>query len=313
MSRLGVLVNPSAGHGRGSTGGRDAIAGLARTGHEVIDLSGPSAIEALAHARAALWEIDAVVVVGGDGMVHLGVNAVAGTNIPLGIVPYGSGNDFARCIGLPIHDVPAAVDVIVDALDRPPRIIDAIATRVHNPEAAPEQETAVEWTACILSAGFDAAVNGRANDFTWPKGEGRYLRGVAAELIRFRPYGYRLTIDGVVREQDATLVALANAKSFGGGIPIAPDAEVADGLIDVVIGDAMSRGQLIRLFGKLLKGNHLGDEKVHVVRAREVIMEALPGHNVPPQVFADGEPLGSLPIHARLRPGALRLLTPADA
>ncbi|UFU08276.1 diacylglycerol/lipid kinase family protein [Ruania halotolerans] len=314
MSRLGVLVNPAAGHGRGALLGRDALAALGRSEHEILDLSGASAADALARARAALWEIDALVSVGGDGMAHLGVNAVAGTTVPLGIVPVGSGNDLARNLGLAVHDVPRAVADVLAGLTRAPRRLDVIATQVHQPGQGddgglPEKDvTALEWTACVLSAGFDAAVNHRANTYRWPRGGGRYVRGVLAELAAFRPYGYRITIDGIVRELPATLVALANGTSFGGGMRIAPEARMDDGLIDVVIGHAMGRAALLRLFPRVYSGAHLGSARVDVIRAREVILEALPGSRPPPPVYADGELLGRLPIRARLRPGALQIL-----
>ncbi|HIZ36654.1 MAG TPA: diacylglycerol kinase family lipid kinase [Candidatus Ruania gallistercoris] len=328
MSRLGVLINPTAGHGRAGAGGRDALALLGRSGHEVIDLSRHTAEAALARARDTLWELDALVVVGGDGMVHLGVNVVAGTTVPLGIVPFGSGNDLARTLGLAEHDVRRAVADVLAALEGAPRVVDAIATRVHMPaaedadpagsaaaSAAPhgdelEDPTAVEWTACVLSAGIDAAVNHRANTYRWPQGGGRYVRGTLAELTVFHSYGYRLTIDGVVREQDAVLVALANAPSFGGGMHIAPQAQMDDGWMDVVIGHAMGRAQLLRLFPRLYRGTHVHSPRVEVLRAREVVLEPLPGRRRPPPVYADGELLGRLPLRARLRPGALRLLTP---
>lgn len=332
MSRLGVLINPTAGHGRADEGGRDALALLGRSGHEVIDLSAGSADAALARARDTLWELDALVVVGGDGMVHLGVNVVAGTTVPLGIVPFGSGNDLARTLGLAVHDVHRAVADLLTALDCRPRVVDAIATRVHIPGAEDsdpagstaasatargdddlEDPTAVEWTACVLSAGIDAAVNHRANSYRWPRGGGRYVRGTLAELSTFQPYGYRLTIDGVVREQDAILVALANAPSFGGGMHIAPDAQMDDGWMDVVIGHAMGRTQLMQLLPRLYRGTHVRSPRVEVLRAREVVLEPLPGRRRPPPVYADGELLGRLPLRARLRPGALRLLTPEAA
>lgn len=322
MSRLGVVINPTAGHGRADNGGRDALAQLGRSGHEIIDLSGRTAQEALAAARQRLWDLDALIVIGGDGVVHLGVNAVAATTVPLGIVPVGSGNDLARTLGLAVHDVEQAVGDVLAGLSAPATPVDVIGTQVHVPgdahgsgsgEPDAEKPTAIEWTACVLSAGIDAAVNYRANTYRWPRGGGRYVRGLIAELSAFRPYGYRLTIDGTVREQDATLVALANAGSFGGGMRIAPGADMTDGTMDVVIGHAMSRGQIMGLFPRLYRGTHIASPKVDVLQAREVILEPLPGRPAPPPVYADGELLGRLPLRARLRPGALRLLLPPTA
>ncbi|SEE08015.1 diacylglycerol kinase [Ruania alba] len=305
-----MLVNPAAGHGRGALAGREALSALGGSEHEILDLTGSDADDALRRARKAMWELDALVAVGGDGMAHLGVNAVAGTTVPLGLVPVGSGNDLARNLGLAVHDVSRAVADLLAGLHTEPRHLDAIATQVHQPGEPGDDtdDTTLEWTACVLSAGFDAAVNDRANHYRWPRGGGRYVRGVLGELAGFRPYGYRITIDGVVRELPATLVALANATSFGGGMRIAPDAQLDDGLMDVVIGHAMGRGALLRLFPQVYSGRHVGSARVDVIRAREVILEALPGRRPPPPVYADGELLGRLPIRARLRPGALQLL-----
>lgn len=302
MTRVGVVVNPTAGHGRAAATGRQVLDLLAAAGCQVVDLTGDDAQHALARARSALEGLAALVVVGGDGMAHLGVNAIAGTGVGLGIVPAGSGNDLARALRLPIRDTREAVDLIVSRLSRGPRYIDAIAsTSPGAPSRVPR------WTACVLSAGIDAAVNARANSYRWPAGGGRYVRGVLAELSTFRPYRYRLTIDGHSTVQDATLVALANAPSFGGGMRIAPNARFDDGLMDVVIGDGLRRGQILRLFPSLYAGRHLSHPAVHVHRATQVVIEPA-GRPAPPPAFGDGEYLAPLPISAILRPGAVPLL-----
>ena len=304
MTTIGVVVNPSAGHGRARNRGIEVLQALRGNGVRVVDLTGQDAGHALARARAALDRIDALVVVGGDGMAHLGVNAIAGTGVHLGVVPAGSGNDLARALGLPVGDVPAAVAMILRAMERGPRRIDAIAT---NSSVAPARVP--RWTACVLSAGLDAAVNARANTYRWPKGAARYLRGVVAELSTFRPYDYRITIDGKTHEQTATLVALANAPTFGGGLQIAPDAQFDDGLMEVVIADALTRRQILRVFPRLYRGTHLSHPAVHVTRAREVTIE--PGEGVaPPQAFGDGEEVSLLPLTATMVPSAVPLLAP---
>lgn len=312
--RLGVIVNPVAGHGRGRVGGHTVLTELARCGFEVVDLSGIDAPQALRHARTARAEYDALVVVGGDGMAHLGFNAVAGTDIPLGLIAVGSGNDLARAIGLPIHDVPRAIALLADSLTRPPRRIDAVATRVAtaHPGRLASEPDGIDWTAAIVSAGFDAAVNDRSNGYRWPRGGARYVRGVLRELSRFRPYGYRLTIDGATREFDGALVALANGPTFGGGMAIAPDAILDDGLLDVVIAAEIGRGELLRVFPRVYRGTHVEHPAVEILRAREVLIEAIPGHASPvPVAFADGEPIGRVPLEARIHPGAVRFLGPA--
>ncbi|TWH28858.1 diacylglycerol kinase (ATP), partial [Isoptericola variabilis J7] len=127
-SRLGVVVNPTAGKGRGRAVGGDVLAALAGDGHEVLDLSGRTADLALEHARRAVADgVDALVVVGGDGMVHLGLQATAETGTPLGVVAVGTGNDVASVVGLPVRDTPAACAVLRAALDAgSTRAVDAV-------------------------------------------------------------------------------------------------------------------------------------------------------------------------------------------
>ncbi|MBT0995150.1 diacylglycerol kinase family lipid kinase [Cellulomonas sp. DKR-3] len=303
MTRLGLVVNPTAGRGRGGRAGRAVHDELRRRGFEVEDLSGPSLAQATDRARAgALRGLDALVVVGGDGMVHLGVNVVAGTDLPLGIVPAGTGNDVARTLGLPRGDVPAAVEHLVRALADGPRAIDAV--RVGAPGRG-----AREWFVGVLSCGIDAAVNARANVYTWPRGHARYVRALAAELGTFRPFGYRVTADGEVWESAGTLVAVANVPWIGGGLQIAPDARVDDGLLDVVVAGPFTRRGVVRIFPGIYRGRHVGDPRVRISRARRVLIEPVDALGVaPPPAFADGERIGPLPLEVEVVPGALRVL-----
>ncbi|WP_240645827.1 diacylglycerol kinase family protein [Georgenia sp. SYP-B2076] len=313
---MGLVVNPSAGKGRGQRVARQVRAGLAAAGLDTLDLSGPDLDVATSRARVGLSRgIDALVVVGGDGMVHLGVNVVAGTGVPLGIVAVGSGNDVARDLALPVHDVGASVALIREALDGPAaapddaapapagiRALDAVA--VSRPG-----EPAEHWYMAVLSCGIDAAVNDRANKLAWPAGAGRYVRALTTELSAFEPFGYRVTMDGEVWEGNGTLVAVANTRSFGGGMRIAPDAEPDDGLLDVVIADGLSRTALLRLFPRLYNGTHVSHPAVQVRRARSVLLEPLVSHGaLPPVAFADGERLDALPLQCDLHPGAVRVL-----
>ena len=301
-SRIGVLVNPTAGHGRGAARGTEVLRALAARGHRVVDLTADSAESALRGARQAVVDgLDALVAVGGDGMVHLGANVVAGTDLPLGIVAAGSGNDIARAAGLPRHDVRAAVRGIEAGLASGGRVIDAV-------RIGPPDYLTHEWFLGVLSCGIDAAVNERANALTWPRGTGRYVRALGTVLRTFRPYGYRVTIDGDVWESPGTLVAIANGTSIGGGMRIAPDALLDDGLLDVVIAGPLSRAGVAAIFPRVYPGTHVTHPACTVVRGRTVLVE--PSHVGPPAppAFADGERLGPLPMRAQVVPGAVRLL-----
>lgn len=298
--RVGLVVNPTAGLGRGARRGEEVARLLREAGRDVLELSAPTAAAAAARARAALAEgIEALVVVGGDGMVHLGANVVAGTAVPLGIVAVGSGNDVARDLDLPVHDVRAAVDVIAAGSVR---AIDAVA--VSRPGAPPTR-----WFMAVLSCGLDAAVNARANTLRWPRGNARYVRALTGELGAFRPYGYRVTVDGAVWEGVGTLVAVANTRTFGGGLRIAPEARVDDGYLDVVVAEDVRRGEVLAVFPRLYRGTHVHHPRVHVHRARSVLIEPLPGRgDVPPAAMADGEPLGALPVQCDVHPRAMSVL-----
>ncbi|WP_456844075.1 diacylglycerol/lipid kinase family protein [Cellulomonas sp. P5_C6] len=303
MIHLGVVVNPTAGRGRGTQAGRRVHELLRERGHKVEDLSAATLAQATDRARAAAVQgLDALVVVGGDGMVHLGVNVVAGTGLPLGIVAAGTGNDIARTLALPRGDVEASVAAIEHGLLDGPRRVDAV--RVGSPEHA-----AHEWYLGVLSCGFDAAINARANEMTWPKGSGRYVRALAAELGRFRPFGYRVTLDDSVWESAGTLVAVANIPWIGGGLKIAPDAQVDDGLLDVVVAGPFSKAGVVKIFPGIYQGKHVGHPSVEVRRSRSVLIEPVTELGaVPPAAFADGERIGPLPLRVTVDPGALSVL-----
>lgn len=303
MSHIGVVVNPVAGKGRGDSTGRRALEAFARRGHQVEDLSAHDLLTATAQARrAAVDGLDALVVVGGDGLVHLGANVVAETHLPLGIVCAGTGNDVARALGLPLRGLAAKVAAVERGLTDGPRMIDAVRT-------GPPRHSAREWYVGVLSCGVDAAINARANDMTWPKGSARYVRALVAELTVFRPYGYRVTTDHGVWESGGTLVAAANGPWIGGGVKIAPDAQLDDGLLDVVVAGPFTRPGVVRVFPGMYRGRHLRHPQVEVIRTSRLLVEAVDDlGGVPPVAHADGERIGPLPLEAVVEPGAVRVL-----
>ncbi|NYD65700.1 diacylglycerol/lipid kinase family protein [Agromyces atrinae] len=292
--RLVVAINPEAAFGRNRAVGPRVVEALLADGHDVVMLREANVELLRREAVAAIARgVDGLVMVGGDGMVSVGVNLVAGTGVPLGIVAAGTGNDMARGLGLPTDDTHAATSALREALRRPPRAIDAV--RVH-------QGGLASWYSAVLSAGFDAVVNERANRMTRPRGPSRYILALLRELATFRPVDYVLTIDGVRREQKAMLVSVANNSSIGGGMRIVPHADVADGLLDVFIVHRISTLTLLRVFPKVFAGTHIDHPAVEFVTARTVRIEA---EGI--VAYADGERLGALPVDAEVVPGALRV------
>ncbi len=291
---MGLIVNPTAGRGRGARAGARVGAALPAAGHHVQDLSGPDIESARANARAALAEgaVDVLAVVGGDGMVHLGANLTAGTGIPLAIVAAGSGNDNARELRLPVHDPDAAV-ALIDAGHT--RIVDAGRCRTASGE--------VQWWVGVLGGGFDSVVLERATRWSWPQGAMRYNLAVLRELPTFRPIPYAVEVDGVRFETAAMLVAVANGPAFGGGMRVCPDARYDDGLFDVMILHAMSVAAFVRVFPSVFRGTHIGHPKVQILRGRRVRLESA---GIMTQ--ADGERFEPLPVDLELVPGALRIV-----
>jgi diacylglycerol kinase (ATP) len=327
LKRIVVSINPNASFGRGRAVGPAVVTTLRGLGHEVTSLIEPDFAQLLEATRAALdGKPDALVVVGGDGMVNLGVTALQGTGIPLGIVPSGTGNDMARGLGIPVGDTEAAVETLVASLHRAPRVIDAAVvrfgpglaqtraqTRTQTEAQAQAQAHAVAPTdppgtgsarfACILSAGFDALVTERANTMRHPRGRSRYTIALLIELLRLRPIEYTLTLDGVVHRERALLVAVANNAMFGGGMKVAPNALLDDGLFDVVLVRPLGRLAFLRIYPRVFAGTHLTDSRVVVHRAASVRIEA---EGV--VAYADGERIAPLPVDIDMDAGSLRVL-----
>ena len=294
MSRsIALLTNPVAGRGRGTSIAAVARERLAAAGFVVRDLVGRDEPDARRLAREAVDDgVEALVVVGGDGMVHLAVQVLAGTGTRLGIVPAGTGNDVARYFGLPRRDPRAATDVVVGSH-----------TRTIDLAKAGER-----YFVTVLAAGFDSLVNERANAMRRPRGRSRYSLATLAELRVFAPLSYTLTCDGVRRELDAMLVAVGNGPSFGGGLRITHGAELDDGWLDVVVIKPMSKPDLVRTYPRLFTGGHTRHRQYEHHRVRSVTVDA-PGI----VAYADGERLAPLPVTVDVVPGALQVLVPSGA
>lgn len=293
-SEITLFVNPTAGRGRGAHAAQPAARALRDAGFAVRTVLGSDAGDALVRAREAVaGGTGALISVGGDGMASLALQAVAGTSTPLGMIAVGTGNDFARATGLPVRDPAAGGRLIAEAL-KSGRMRELDLGRAGG-----------RWFGSVLATGFDSRVNDRGNRMRWPAGRLKYDLAILAELAAFRPVPYRITLDGgEPRDVPATLVAVGNGPSYGGGMRMCAGAAMDDGLLDVTIVGECSRSTLMRVFPRVYRGTHLSHPAVTVHRVRRVTLEA-PGVTG----YADGEPLGELPLTAEAVPGAVRLLT----
>ncbi|GAB3122487.1 diacylglycerol kinase [Glaciibacter psychrotolerans] len=289
-----MAINPHASFGRRADVGPRVVEALRAAGHTVFSLHEANIeLLRLSVQESVLAGIDALVVVGGDGMVSLGTNVAAGTALPLAIVACGTGNDLARGLGIPTGNTAESVQYLLESLTRPPRAIDA-ARVCHG--------GLTTWFAGALSAGFDAVVNERANLMTRPKGASRYIFALLRELLTFRPIAYRVTVDGVTSEVRAMLISVANNVSIGGGMRIAPEAKIDDGFLDLFQVKPLSRLAFLRVFPKVFSGTHTGHPRVELRLCRSVRIEA---EGV--VAYADGERVGALPVQVDIAPGALLL------
>ncbi|AWZ09257.1 MULTISPECIES: diacylglycerol kinase [unclassified Streptomyces] len=293
-AEITLFVNPTAGRGRGAHAAQPAASALREAGFSVRTVVGADAPDALERLRAAVrGGTGAVVAVGGDGMVSLALQALAGTLVPLGVVAVGTGNDFARAMGLPVRD-PARAGALAAEVLKGGRVREIDLGRVDGGT----------WYGTVLCSGFDSRVNDRGNRMRLPAGRFKYDLAMALELAAFRPFPYRITLDdGPAVETEATLVAVGNGSSYGGGMRICADARPDDGLFDITVVGDCSRATLLKVFPRVYRGTHLGHPKVTVFRAAKVTLEAAGS-----TAYADGEPLGALPVTAECVPGALRLL-----
>jgi YegS/Rv2252/BmrU family lipid kinase len=250
--------------------------------------------EALARAAVAAGRV--VVALGGDGLIGRVAGAVAASDGVLAPLPGGRGNDFCRGLGMPLEPQAAARSLAT-----------AVERRIDLAEAG-----GVAFLG-IASLGFDSDVQVIANRTRWVRGSQVYTYAALRALLAWRPAVFTVEIcgpDGTVsrRRIEGWAVAAANNRYYGGGMALAPDASLDDGLLDVVMTSRTSRLRFLRSLPKVFSGTHVHDPSVEVVRARSIVVDA----DRPFQVYADGDPVADLPATITVRPGALRVLAPAD-
>lgn len=299
--RLLVAINPNASFGRARDAGPRAVELLRAAGREVRPLVAPTWALLAERAREELETgADALVVVGGDGMIHLGANLVGGTDVPLALIPTGTGNDFAKSQSIPEHDIAGSVAGLLAGLESEPVLLDTGIAEWEEGEVRHSRRFVG-----AVSCGFDAIVNERANRMRFPKGASRYTLAILRELLALRPIEYRIEHDGGMLELDGVLVSVANNTSIGGGMLITPDASMHDGLLDLFVVDALSRSAFLRLYPSVYRGAHVTDPHVRILRTTRARVTA-----TGITAYADGERLGPLPIDVEVQPGSLRFVLP---
>lgn len=289
LDEIALLINPTAGRGRVTEVSRAAVGHLRESGIRVREITGRDPSEARELARRAVEDgVDALVACGGDGLVNIALQVIAEAPTPLGVIPAGTGNDFARALGIPRDPVDAARLVCRGSI----RTIDA--GRVGD-----------RWFGTVLAGGFDAKVNDRTNRMSWPRGNLRYNLAILAELAALRPLDYVIELDGHRLRTEATLVAVGNSRSYGGGMRICPSAKLDDGLLDVTVIGPTRAARFVRLMPTVYSGTHVDRSGVSTFRARRV------GLSTPElTAYADGERFAAMPLTCECVPAAVRVIAP---
>jgi diacylglycerol kinase (ATP) len=274
-----LVINPVSGQGRGTTIGTYVAGYLNQHKVEFTIVTGNSSVALSDHLKTFILknpDCNGVIAVGGDGLLHIVLQIVVPAQIPFTVIPAGTGNDFVRTLGWDLVEVDVQLNRVTTT---PPTPIDLGLVDG-------------EWFGAILSTGFDSIVNEKANTMHWPKGPMKYNAAIAIELPRFVPRHYEITLDDRTISTDAMLIAVANGRSYGAGMLVCPNANICDGLFDVMVLHPVSKLEFIKVFPRVFAGTHVTHPAVEIVRSKNVTIES----NA--IAYADGERIGQLPISA---------------
>lgn len=281
------IVNPTAGRGRGAK----ALEFLRAQGCETLVTQSAGHAEALAKS-ALKTGATRIMAVGGDGTLSEVLQAVAAKEAELGVLPCGTGNDFARHAGIPM-DWEKAFQLCNPGDVKSVDLVEVNGRPMIN----------------IAACGFDGEVGERVNrGYRWARGTVAYVFAVMECIARFKPFDLTLVVDGLEVRQKACLCAVANASMYGGGMKISPNSDVQDGQMEVVVVGALKRLELLRQFPSLFKGAHLSHPSVRVFPAKEVSVSSSPA--VP--VLVDGDLLGRIAFTAKIVPKAQAFVFPSE-
>jgi YegS/Rv2252/BmrU family lipid kinase len=287
---LALLVNPHSGHGRALKLLPTVEAALDARRVEFRVQRTRGLEHGVEHALRAIEANEVPVVMSGDGLVGAVGGAMAGAETPMGILPGGRGNDLARVLGIPT-DPEAAVEAL---LSGETRLIDV-------------GEANGKRFLCIASAGFDSEANRIANETTLLRGNLVYAYAALRALVRWKPARFTIRVDDERTRFTGYTVAVANSRAYGGGMFVAPEAELDDGQFDVVTIGEVGKLRFLGNLPKVFKGTHVEQDEVRVFRAPHLELSA----SKPFGLYADGEHITDLPASLRVLPRALRVLAPA--
>ncbi len=282
-----LVINPIAGSGRGAIVGSEVSKFLLAHHVEFRHVRADSAEALSLNLQEFLRnspECTGVIAVGGDGLLHCVLQVVTPLQIPVAMIPAGTGNDFVRTLGWPLD-----------------KLNDYLATVIQtSPQSMDLGLVDGRWFGAILSTGFDSIVNEKANSMRWPKGPNKYNAAIAIELPRFRPRDYEIELDDRTISTQAMLIAVANGRSYGGGMLVCPDAHINDGLFDVMVLHPITKIEFLRVFPRVFKGTHITHPAVEIIRSRTVTIRATA------VAYADGERIGDTPLTAECVDGVLQ-------
>jgi len=279
-----IAINPVAGHGKGAIRGEQVTRYFDQKKLPYRVFSSYSAFELKGELEKFLdtGNCEGVVCVGGDGLAHLVLQVVVPRSIAFAVIPAGTGNDIARALGWSLEDSTKYLDHITTN--------QASAIDLGNVDS--------EWFAAILSTGFDSVVNEKANSMVWPRGQQRYNLAIALELPRFTPIEYQITTDTRTFTTKAMLIAIANGRSYGGGMLVCPHAKLDDGLFDVMILKPVNKLEFLKVFPRVFSGSHITHPAVEIFRTKKITLAA------DAIAYDDGERIGPAPVSAECIAGA---------
>jgi diacylglycerol kinase (ATP) len=290
MPNIRLIVNPVSGKGKGAVIAERVSRSLTDYGlaHEIAYSPSPEGPAEL--ARAAVRDRYALVVaIGGDGLVNQVASELVGSEVVLGVVPAGVGNDFARGVGIPLNWAQACAVIARGSV----RQLDV-------------GKVNARYFFSVAVMGFAAEVNRRANRFRRCRIGALYTVMTIATVVREKPTFFTLWYDGCERQCYSWMIAVANTWSCARGMVLVPGARPDDGLLDTCIVNGMGRMELLYTFPRVFLGRHVYHTGVETLRCREITVSGAK----PSDLYADGERMGSLPAVLRVVPKALKVMLP---